>query len=139
MDWAEEQAEASGVPEKAGGILLEAPEPAPCQRRLLLTVPEKAGGILLEAPEPAPCQRRLLLTEDHADTRRLLGAEVCDGAELLEHLSAAVDEYRLAARGIAVRNGGTYDAVITDNQLPELCGVDVLAALQCARCPRPSS
>ena len=114
VDWAEEQAEASGVP-------------------------EKAGGILLEAPEPAPCQRRLLLTEDHADTRRLLGAEVCDGAELLEHLSAAVDEHRLAARGIAVRNGGTYDAVITDNQLPELCGLDVLAVLQCARCPCPSS
>ena len=114
VDWAEEQAEASGVP-------------------------EKAGGILLEAPEPAPCQRRLLLTEDDADTRRLLGAEACDGAELLEHLSAAVDEHRLAARGIAVRNGGAYDAVIADNQLPELCGLDVLAALQCARCPCPSS
>jgi len=114
VDWAEEQAEASGVP-------------------------ETAGGILLEAPEPAPCQRRLLLTEDDADTRRLLGAEACDGAELLEHLSAAVDEHRLAARGIAVRNGGTYDAVITDNQLPELCGLDVLAVLQCARCPCPSS
>ena len=114
VDWAEEQAEASGVP-------------------------EKAGRILLEAPEPAPCQRRLLLTEDDADTRRLPGAEACDGAELLEHLSAAVDEHRLAARGIAVRNGGTYDAVIADNQLPEPCGLDVLAALQCPRCPCPSS
>ena len=110
-------------------------------------VPETAGGILLEAPEPAPCQRRLLLAEDDADTRRLLGAtlrrqgfevvEACDGAELLEHLSAAVDEHRLAARGIAVRNEGAYDAVIADNQLPELCGLDVLAALQRARCPVP--
>ncbi len=110
-------------------------------------VPETAGGILLKAPEPAPCQRRLLLAEDDAETRRLLGAalrrqgfevvEVCDGAELLEHLSAAVDEHGLAARGIAVRNAGAYDAVIADNQLPELCGLDVLAALRRARCPVP--
>ncbi len=110
-------------------------------------VPETAGGILLKAPEPAPCQRRLLLAEDDAETRRLLGAalrrqgfevvEVCDGAELLEHLSAAVDEHGLAARGIAVRNAGSYDAVIADNQLPELRGLDVLAALRRARCPVP--
>ena len=117
------------------------------QQAEALGVPETAGGILLEAPEPAPCQRRLLLAEDDADTRRLLGAalrrqgfevvEACDGAELLEHLSAAVDEHGLAARGIAVRNEGAYDAVIADNQLPELCGLDVLAALQRARCPVP--
>ena len=115
------------------------------QQAEALGVPETAGGILLEAPEPAPCQRRLLMAEDDADTRRLLGAalrrqgfevvEACDGAELLEHLS--VDEHKLAARGIAVRNEGAYDAVIADNQLPELCGLDVLAALQRARCPVP--
>src|SRR5438034_9602185 len=35
------------------------------------------------------------------------------------------------------RNEGAYDAVIADNQLPELCGLDVLAALQRARCPVP--
>ena len=97
VDWAEEQAEASGVP-------------------------EKAGGILLEAPEPAPCQRRLLLTEDHADTRRLLGAEVCDGAELLEHLSAAVDEHRLAARGIAVVTGAPTTPSSRTTSCPSCAG-----------------
>src|SRR5213592_4006517 len=129
---------ANGKRHKVSQDALLVAEDGPVNRQAEASgVPEKAGGILLKAPEPAPCQRRLLLTEDDADTRRLLGAEACDGAELLEHLSAAVDEHRLAARGIAVRNGGAYDAVIADNQLPELCGLDVLATLQRARCPVP--
>ena len=112
-------------------------------------VPEKAAGILPKRPEPAPCQRRLMLAEDDVETRRPLGAalrrqgfevvEACDGAELLEHISSLAHEHRLAAGGIAVRSGGAYDAVIADNQLPEPCGLDVLAALQCARFPCPSS
>jgi len=139
---------ANGKRHKVSQDALLVAEDGPVNRQAEASgVPETAGGILLEAPEPAPCQRRLLLAEDDADTRRLLGAtlrrqgfevvEACDGAELLEHLSAAVDEHRLAARGIAVRNEGVYDAVIADNQLPELCGLDVLAALQRARCPVP--
>jgi DNA-binding response OmpR family regulator len=88
-----------------------------------------------------------LLAEDDVETRRLLGAalrrqgfevvEACDGAELLDHISAAANAHRLAAGGIAVRSGDAYDAVIADNQLPVLCGLDVLAALQCVRCPVP--
>jgi len=110
-------------------------------------VPEKAAGILPKRPEPAPCQRRLLLAEDDVETRRLLGAvlrrqgfevvEACDGLELLDHISPAAYEHRLAAGGIPVRRWGAYDAVIADNQLPELCGLDVLAVLQCVRCPVP--
>ncbi len=77
-------------------------------------VPEKAAGILPKRPEPAPCQRRLLLAEDDVETRRLLGAalrrqgfevEACDGVELLEHISSSADEYRLAVDGIVVRAG----------------------------------
>ena len=110
-------------------------------------VPKKAARILPKRPEPTPCQGRLLLAEDDVDTRRLLGAalrrqgfevvEACDGLELLDHICPAAHEHRLAAGGIAVRSWGAYDAVIADNQLPELCGLDVLAVLQCARCPVP--
>ena len=67
------------------------------------------------------------------ETRRLLGAvlrrqgfevvEACDGLELLDHISPAAYEHRLAAGGIAVRSWGAYDAVIADNQLPELGGL----------------
>ena len=104
---------------------------------------EKMGAIVPKWREPARCQRRLLLAEDDVETRRLLGAalrrqgfevvEACDGTELLEHISSLAHEHRLAAGGIAVRSGGAYDAVIADNQL--LYGLDVLAALQCVRCP----
>jgi len=78
-------------------------------------VPEKAAGILPKRPEPASCRRRLLLAEDDVETRRLLGAalrgqgfevEACDGVELLEHISSLADEYRLAVGGIVVRNWG---------------------------------
>ena len=109
-------------------------------------VPEKAAGILPKRPEPASCRRRLLLAEDDVETRRLLGAalrrqgfevvEACDGAELLDHISAAANAHRLAAGGIAVRSGGAYDAVIADNQLPVLCGLDVLAAPSVRALPR---
>ena len=113
------------------------------EEQLYSGVAENAGASLPKRPEPAPCQRRLLLAEDDAGTRRLLGAalrrqgfevvEACDGAELLEHISSLAHEHRLAAGGIAVRSGGAYDAVIADNQL--LYGLDVLAALQYVRCP----
>ncbi|HYR96171.1 MAG TPA: response regulator [Candidatus Binatus sp.] len=80
---------------------------------------------------------RVLVGEDDADMRRLVAAmlrtegyrvvEASDGAEVLEQIEATI-------------TGPPRDrirAVVADIEMPELTGLDVLAALRCAQWQTP--
>jgi CheY-like chemotaxis protein len=82
-------------------------------------------------------KHHVLLAEDDPDMRRLVAAtlrhaghkvtEVCDGIEILDRIETTIwgDRHRL------------FDVIVSDISMPGLTGLDVLAALRCARWTTP--
>jgi len=94
-------------------------------------------SVPIPADEPVATTARVLIGEDDADMRSLIAAmlrsdgyrvvEAANGAEVLEQIEATItgplrDRFR---------------AVITDIEMPALTGLDVLAALRCAKWRTP--
>jgi CheY-like chemotaxis protein len=79
--------------------------------------------------------KRLLVGDDDEDARRLIAAalrrkgydvvEASDGLELLARIEATAVTFGKGEKG--------FDAIVADDQMPHLTGLDVLAALGCAR------
>lgn len=82
-------------------------------------------------------RRHILLAEDDPDLRRLIAArlrafghkvvEASDGADVIDRLEHTIWGER----------AGLFDVIVSDVDMPCLSGLDVLAALRCARWPTP--
>ncbi|HTP82666.1 MAG TPA: response regulator [Alphaproteobacteria bacterium] len=81
---------------------------------------------LLESPPPADGRRRFLLVDDDAITREIVAA-------LLHARGFAVDAVGTGAAGIERFRQDAYDAVLLDNNLPDMPGYVVANALRNAQ------
>jgi CheY-like chemotaxis protein len=105
----------------------------------MLAIDTETGAPRISRPSVAPGRKRLLLAEDDDDTRRLLAAmlrfrgyeveEARDGAELLACLESSVRH--------ADADTPPFSAIIADQRMPYLQGLDVLAALGAAHWQLP--
>jgi CheY-like chemotaxis protein len=83
------------------------------------TLPAEHGA----APAPALAGRRILVVEDEAHLRDLL-------AELFTTRGAMVTAAEHGEEGWQRLNAGTFDLVISDQQMPHLTGLELLARLR---------
>jgi two-component system, chemotaxis family, chemotaxis protein CheY len=75
-------------------------------------------------------RRRILVVDDDDDIRRF-NAEALTGSGY--HVEAAVD----GAQGWAALNASRYDLLITDNNMPNLTGIELVKKINAARMPVP--
>jgi len=87
-------------------------------------------AIVPEGWENKVVRRRILVVEDDDDIRRF-NTEVLTGSGY--HVEAAVD----GAKGWEALNSGRYDLLITDNNMPNLTGIELIRKLNDARIPVP--
>lgn len=83
-----------------------------------------------ELDEQPPAAKRLLVLDDDPSIRRT-------SAEVLERAGFFVDCGEDGEEGWAALNAAAYDLVITDQQMPRLCGFDLLCRMRAAgmNCP----
>lgn len=98
---------------------------------------EEKSSIHVEKPVSIPerwenkvSRRRILVVDDDDDIRRF-NAEALTGSGY--HVEAAVD----GAKGWEALNASRYDLLITDNNMPNLTGIELIKKLNAARMPVP--
>jgi DNA-binding response OmpR family regulator len=87
-------------------------------------------AIIPEGWENKVSRRRILVVEDDDDIRRF-NAEALTGSGY--HVEAAVD----GAQGWEALNVSCYDLLITDNNMPNLTGIELIKKLNAARMAVP--
>lgn len=102
------------------------------ERRLAMPIIQ-----LPEAAEPAAIRRSVLVAEDDPDMRRMVATllrmaghhviEAADGADLLARLDPGGDG----------ASPEPVDVIVSDIDMPQLSGLDLLAALRCSRWNTP--
>ena len=109
--------------------------------RGIVTTVRRAGAV--GGPEAAASRRHrhVLVAEDDADTRRLVTtflrmaghkvSEAEDGEQTLARIAAQ------APSGARLHAADAIDVIVSDIDMPRLSGLDVLAALRCARLRTP--
>jgi len=131
------------VPPAAGESLLEevGRRLARLEARGIVTTVRRADAV--DAPDPASerTHRHVLVAEDDADARRLVTTllrmtghkvtEAEDGAQTLDKLRGS------PTAGVCAHDGEAIDVIVSDIDMPHLSGLDVLAALRCARRDTP--
>jgi DNA-binding response OmpR family regulator len=87
-------------------------------------------AIIPEGWENKVPRRRILVVDDDDDIRRF-NAEALTGSGY--HVEAAVD----GAQGWEALNASRYDLLITDNNMPNLTGIELIKKITAARIPVP--
>ncbi len=88
------------------------------------------GAAHAAPPGPARPLRRILVVADDGDIRRL-------NTEALTHYGYRVDAAQDGAVAWDTLQLNGYDLMVTDNELPEVTGIDLLKKLYAARCAVP--
>jgi DNA-binding response OmpR family regulator len=80
----------------------------------------KTGGLTdAEVQDPSKSRRRILLVDDNEDLRAL-------NAEVLERAGFQVDTAEDGAAAWKALKANRYDALITDNTMPGITGLDLI-------------
>lgn len=88
----------------------------------------ESGNAALQSP-PRPT-RRILVVDDDSDIRRL-------NAEMLKRFGYEVSAAADGAAGWEALNADRYDLLITDNDMPNVSGIELLRKLRSARMALP--